>query len=112
MAERAKPSREAVKKARARINRETAIKATQPPRPGGRVSFETAPGHGPMHLWQGWVTGGDDEVEFELGCGAGLGSPIMHLRVTNKATGAEVQEHVNITDGLTAWVTRLAETLG
>lgn len=63
-------------------------------------------------LMQQWI-GGEGKgtgLEFDLTCGAGVGNSFMRLTV--RRGGKMVSELVDITSGLTAWVTRLAEELG
>jgi hypothetical protein len=73
------------------------------------VTFEAEREAGLMYLRQEWVSGEGDGVEFDLTCGAGLGAPLMSLRVT--VDGQSVTETVNIIAGLTAWVTRIADEI-
>ncbi len=73
------------------------------------VTFQASRETGLMYLRQEWVSGGDSQVDFDLTCGAGLGAPLMSLRVT--VDGQSITETVNIVDGLTVWVDRLADEL-
>jgi hypothetical protein len=61
---------------------------------------------GLLYLRQNWVDGEGGDVSFSLNCGAGTGAPLMDLTVT--VGDVRVTEVVNIVDGLTAWVDRLA----
>jgi len=63
-----------------------------------------------MFLCQSWIEGGNDNVKFDLVCGAGLGSPLLRLTVT--VGDKRATELIDIRDGLTEWVDRLATELG
>lgn len=76
------------------------------------VSFDAVVdenGHAGFWLKQGWIEGGNDEVKFDLSCGAGLGLPLMRLVV--EVDGRMIVEQVDIVEGLTAWVDRLVDEI-
>lgn len=62
-----------------------------------------------MFLAQSWIEGKGGGVEFDLVCGAGVGSPL--LRLTVRVGDKQAIELIDIRDGLTEWVNRLASEL-
>jgi hypothetical protein len=75
------------------------------------LTFQLEDGHGPMVFHQEWISGGDDEVTFDLTCGAGLGSPFIHVSMTEIATGRKIEKHVDIREGLNALIGALHREL-
>ena len=69
------------------------------------------PDNPPMTLRQAWIDGSDDAdgVEFHLTCGAGVGSPFMHLTV--KRGGQRRTEIIDIRPFLTTWVTAVLDDM-
>lgn len=62
-----------------------------------------------LPLRMAWIDGGNDDVEFSMECGAGLGSPV--LCVTVETRGVRVTEVIDIRDGLKAWVNRIVDEI-
>lgn len=58
----------------------------------------------PLVFRQGWVSGDDGTVSFDLACGAGLGNSMLVLQVERKEDGLVVWEHFDITDLARQWV--------
>lgn len=58
-------------------------------------------------LRQEWLSGGDDEVQFNVTSGAGLGSPYMVLTVTMH--DKTVYEVINVAELANDWVHKVIE---
>lgn len=73
------------------------------------VIIQPLPDYGPMMLRQNWVDADpadNDGTGFSLDCGAGLGNPMMVLRV-EFPDGSFVAEHADVRPMVTAWVERI-----
>ena len=66
-----------------------------------------------MVLTQAWVEGEspDGKIEFELTCGAGLGSTHVKLSVKNTVTGERRVELFEMRGVIEEWVGQIAEEL-
>ncbi len=64
-----------------------------------------------MALHQSWIDGaGNEGVEFHLACGAGVGSPYLHLWVKNER-GETRREVIDIRPMLTTWVNQVLDDM-